>query len=79
MDEKEYKFWKEWITQKENVRARLKLLMNNKEGNKISISLIAYLIFSIGGAILIIGQLFVGVILEVIAFIIFVLLSLIHI
>jgi len=69
MDEKEYKFWKEWINQKGNVRARLALMIKNKEGHYMTFLLFIYLYFAIIGAIMIASELFMGLIFEVIAFI----------
>jgi len=76
MDEKEYKFWKEWINQKGNVRARLALMIKNKdEGNMILLFFMMTLFFGVIGAIMIASELFMGLIFEVIAFIILVLFS----
>jgi len=54
---------------------RLALMIKNKEGHYMTFLLFIYLYFAIIGAIMIASELFMGLIFEVIAFIIFVLFS----
>ena len=75
MNEKEYKFWKEWIDSKGNIKARLSLMFNNKEGYYTLFLMAISLYFAIAGVLLIVSFYFVGLILEIIAFLILVMQS----